>query len=323
MDIFPFIRIEGADVGVARIRSPWAIRREALPGGVVYAVRRGSCWFEIDEPSRRILLGPGDVVAVARRRPHVLRGSLETPVPERSTPLVARPLGASGGRDDGAAAETEILVFRSAGTHPLERVFPAVVHVPADGSRDSVVVRSAFDLVEHELADGPAAGSATVVQRAGEILAVALLRAAMSRAADDNPAWLAALGDPQVMHAVAAMHERPGDPWTVGSLAKQAGLSRSAFVERFRRAVGEAPMQHLLATRMRRAAVALLEGEHALPEIASSVGYESESAFHRAFRRIHGVPPGHWRSAQREARDRAAVLPFPSARDRAAARRAS
>ena len=300
MNIFPFIRFEGIQVGIARLRAPWVIRRDRLEGGGLYAVREGSCWFEMDDPPRLIRLSKGDVVGVAKHRRHALRDSRSTPLPDLPTRLELEPLLAQRITVPSETDATELLVFWSTGGHPFEDIYPALVHVPANGSNHSEYVRRALSLLELELADGERPGSEAIVRRLAEIVVIELLRAAMTHNSDANHAWLSAVGDPSVMRALAAMHERPGDPWTVRSLAKIAGLSRSAFVARFRRIVGDAPMHHLLRTRMQRAAGALIEGRRALPEIAESIGYDSESAFHRAFRRIYGVTPGDWRAAHRE-----------------------
>ena len=302
MNIFPFIRFEGIQVGIARLRAPWVIRRDRLEGGGLYAIREGSCWFEMDDPPRCLRLSKGDVVGVAKHRLHALRDARSTPLPAVPTQLALEPLPARSVTSPGESGTTEILVFWSTGGHPFEDIYPALVHVPADGSKHSEYVRRALAFLEFELADGDRPGSEAIVRRLAEIVVIELLRAAMTQASDANRAWLSAAGDPSVMRAVAAMHERPGDRWSVHSLAKIAGLSRSAFVARFRRVVGDAPMQHLLRTRMQLAAGALLEGRQALPEIAESVGYDSESAFHRAFRRIYGVTPGDWRTAHRQQR---------------------
>jgi AraC-like DNA-binding protein len=309
-EIFPFVRIERTEVGVLRLRSPWAIRRERLNGGGLYAVRRGKCWVEIDDPPWSAELSAGDVLGVAKHRDHTLLDSPSTPRPERLTSLGLRPVSGDGGGDPDADT-TEILVFWSAGTHPLESVFPPMAYVPGDGSRASESIRRALALVEFELADAGRPGSDSIIHRLAEILVIELIRAVMARSRDANPAWLQALGDPSVMRAVATMHERPDRPWTVHGLAKLAGLSRSAFVARFRRTVGEAPMQHLLRTRMQRAALALVESRHALPAIAESVGYESESAFYRAFRRIYGITPGDWRSAHQQPPPLSGARPTP------------
>ncbi len=297
MDIFPFIRIEGAEVGLIRFRGPWSLRRGRLPGGGMYAVRRGACWFEMDEPARTFRLEAGDALGIAKHHPHTLRNSLFTKLPVGETALELLPLDAE--EEPSGDDVTELLVFWSTGTHPLEDVLPPMSLIRGDGSRHAKVIASVIDLLSLELAGGGRAGSPAVVYRLGEIIVIEMLRALMSQELDRNPAWLAALGDASIMRAVAAMHERPGDSWTLQRLAKLAGLSRSAFVARFRRVVGDAPMQHLLQTRMQRAGLALLEGRHALGAIAESVGYESESAFHRAFRRVYGVTPGDWRSARR------------------------
>src|SRR5882724_3542774 len=117
-EIFPFVRIEGTEVGIVRLRPPWAIRRERLNGGGLYAVRRGRCWFAMDDPPWSVQLTAGDVIAVAKHRDHTLLDSPSTPRPERLTSLGLRPLSAGDGDGSPDADTTEILVFWSSGTHP-------------------------------------------------------------------------------------------------------------------------------------------------------------------------------------------------------------
>ena len=120
---------------------------------------------------------------------------------------------------------------------------------------------------------------------------------------DDASGWLAALRDRHVGRAIGLLHERPADPWTVDELGRQVGLSRSALHERFVQLVGQPPMQYLANWRMQRGASLLREGHATVATIAQEVGYDSEAAFARAFKRLVGQPPAAWRRAQAAPRD--------------------
>ena len=113
--------------------------------------------------------------------------------------------------------------------------------------------------------------------------------------------WLAALRDRHVGKAIALLHERPAEPWNVDELGRQVGLSRSALHERFVELVGLPPMHYLTNWRMQRGASLLRESHAPVAAIAQEVGYESEAAFSRAFKRAVGQPPAAWRRAQRSA----------------------
>jgi AraC-like DNA-binding protein len=115
-----------------------------------------------------------------------------------------------------------------------------------------------------------------------------------------GPSWLAALADPPLHGAIAAMHEEPGHPWTLEKLARRAGMSRTVFALRFKEVVGETATEYLTRWRMLLAAERLSAGDEPVATIASSLGYESESSFGKAFRRVIGHPPR--RFARRPAR---------------------
>jgi AraC-like DNA-binding protein len=115
----------------------------------------------------------------------------------------------------------------------------------------------------------------------------------------DASGWLAALRDRHVGRAIALLHERPAEPWTIDELGRQVGLSRSALHERFVELAGQPPMQYLTNWRMQCGARALREGHATVATIAQDVGYDSEAAFARAFKRLVGQPPAAWRRAQR------------------------
>jgi AraC-like DNA-binding protein len=118
---------------------------------------------------------------------------------------------------------------------------------------------------------------------------------------ESTTGWLAGLRDRYVGRALALMHERPAAPWTIDDLGSQVGLSRSALHERFVALVGQPPVQYLTNWRMQLAARKLLEGRSSVATVAGDVGYDSEAAFARAFKRLVGMPPAAWRRAQESA----------------------
>jgi AraC-like DNA-binding protein len=162
-----------------------------------------------------------------------------------------------------------IIVLRAADAHPI--------------------VRSALEAMHYE-ADSPRPGGTTVMTRLADVVVVHALRRYLS----DSPArgWLAALQDPQVGRAIAAVHARPEARWTLPALAREARLSRSRFAERFFERVGEAPMHYVAGVRMQRALEVLAEGQVTIDELAQRFGYDSGPAFARAFKRHTGVTPG-------------------------------
>jgi AraC-like DNA-binding protein len=143
----------------------------------------------------------------------------------------------------------------------------------------------------------PGPGNRAVLARLSELLFMEILRWQLTYISDGHRGWLAGLNDPHVGRAISLLHAEPARPWTVEGLAKRAGVSRAAFAKRFVELVGETPMQYLAGWRMHLARRELRDGTLALAEISARVGYDSEAAFRRAFRRLVGVPPASWRQA--------------------------
>ncbi len=142
------------------------------------------------------------------------------------------------------------------------------------------------------------AGSAAVLERASEFVFVDAARRYLDSLPEGSTGWLGALRDRHVGQAIALMHERPAEPWTVDELGRQVGLSRSALHQRFVELTGQAPMQYLTNWRMQLGAGLLRRGQAKVAAVAQEVGYDSEAAFARAFKRLVGQPPAAWRRAQ-------------------------
>jgi AraC-like DNA-binding protein len=134
-----------------------------------------------------------------------------------------------------------------------------------------------------------------VLARLSEVLFAEALRHYMENNPDERTGWLGALRNPHVGKTLALLHERPAFDWTVDKLARRVGLSRSALADRFSAMVGLPPMQYLTRWRISLAASKLHHSDASILEVAGDVGYESEAAFNRAFKRELGVPPAKWR----------------------------
>lgn len=134
-----------------------------------------------------------------------------------------------------------------------------------------------------------------MLARLAELMFVEVLRKHISDLPDDARGWCSGIRDPQVGAALHLMHDRPANPWTVEALAREVGMSRSGFAERFASFVGVPPMHYLARWRLQAAASLLTGPRMSLAEVAAAVGYESEAAFNRAFKKHVGLPPGMWR----------------------------
>jgi AraC-like DNA-binding protein len=283
-------------------RAPWALRLPPVAGAGFHVVLHGTCWLLPADDSGRayppIALGPGDVVFLRDGRAHVLGDDPATtptmPTPEQiegSMPIGRVRLGGEG-------VEASLLCgnyhLDQARPHPMLAHFPEVIHLPARPGRHPELA-AAVQLLSAEL-ERPRIGSDGIVPALIDSLLLYILRAWL----DEQPpaearGWIAALSDPGVAPALAAMHADPAEGWTVQSLAAVAGLSRAAFAKRFTTLIGEPPLAYLTRWRMTRAAALLREGDLPLSAVAARTGYGSEFAFGKAFKREFGRAPGIYR----------------------------
>jgi transcriptional regulator GlxA family with amidase domain len=146
------------------------------------------------------------------------------------------------------------------------------------------------------------AGSEAVLARLSEALFVETVRRYMSELPPQQTGWLAGARDPGVGTALAHLHRAPEQPWTIASLAQEVGVSRSVLAERFRHFLGKPPMTYLAEWRLQLGARMLNSTSHSVARIAGDVGYESEQAFNRAFKREFGAPPARFRTRSRTLR---------------------
>lgn len=280
------------------IRSPWALRSSESAGAFFHVVLQGTCWLLVSDGSPPLALEPGDIVLLPRGAPHVVADDPRTPpvdVPclDGSTPIDTRALGGDGARSLLVSGGYRLKCSRP---HPLLAALPDVLHVPADPGRHQSL-RAAITLLGEELeSDRP--GRNAVLPALIDAMFPLTVRAWID---NDPPCeqgdWAVALTDPATAGALEAIHTNPAHDWTVASLAREAGLSRAAFARRFTSAVGEPPLAYLTRWRMTIAGRLLRETDFTLAGVARRVGYTSEFAFARAFKRDYGVAPGAYRRA--------------------------
>jgi AraC-like DNA-binding protein len=272
--------------------------------GICLMVTRGSCFLGVDEQAPLVPLVGGDFVFMSAPESYSLRSSPETPLrpmlevisPEafRRSRVIAYG-GQSGTR---ASLIAGCFTFATPESEWLANYLPPVIHVSASDAHSPQWFQSTLQMIEAEIAqDLP--GSSAVVDRLAEVLFVQAVRTRiLSPSRGESPSWLRALAHPQMAEALRLMHTEPGRAWTVPELARAVSMSRSAFAGRFRELVGATPLDHLTQWRMVRAAGMIREGHPLkLAALASAVGYESESAFGKVFRRVMGVSPGKYRHA--------------------------
>ena len=206
-------------------------------------------------------------------------------------------------RLDGGGSERATIVCGFLGLdarpfNPLLAALPRVLHLPGRvlGADSWVTTFLRMAAAESNL---KRPGGEAVVERMSEMLFVEVLRRYVDSLPADQTGWLAGMRDPVVGRALSLLHQRPADGWTLEQLGREAGVSRSSLHERFVHFIGQPPMQYLTNWRMQLAACRLRDTEAKVVDVALDVGYESEAAFSRAFKRVVGVAPGTWRRERR------------------------
>src|SRR5262249_328642 len=183
-------------------------------------------------------------------------------------------------------------------TNPVYALLPICLRASSQKRGTNSWIRAIVRLVREE-AMGHQPGAETVIIRLSEILFIQTIREYLRTVGDGEVGWLNALKDPQIGQALAQIHHQPEQRWTVDALARRVGLSRSALSAKFSRLVGRAPLRYLADVRLTKAAALLRTQPAPLIEVARSVGYESEVAFSKAFKRRFGMAPGAYRRGRR------------------------
>lgn len=284
----------------AELFAPWAVHTRGLSGGIFHAVVKGRAVVRLDRDGKSVPLSEGDVAVIPHGEAHVMADAPGTP----PVPIAGRvrpcPTGGAGLLAlDGGGAECRLVCgrfeFDRHATHPLVALLPPLIHLRRNDPAIGAWLAPTLALMASELEHG-APGAGVVLTRLSDVLVVHALRA---HVASDTPApagWLRALRDAHVGRALGLVHARPAEPWTASSLAAKVGLSRSVLYERFTELVGEPPARYLLRWRMHVAEKSLSDDARVgVGEVAAKVGYGTEAAFAKAFKRFTGQTPGAWR----------------------------
>jgi AraC-like DNA-binding protein len=306
------LRLEGAIFFRSELTEPFAFesRPSALAGELhpgaeriilFHIVARGSCWVASDDGVRH-WANQGDVIVLPYGDQHTIGGAspaecvsiltLIDPLPWNAMPLIRH--GGGGARVDLVCGylHSEDPLF-----DPAMRVFPAafVVRLPAGATAGWVQASIAYALEE----TAPSNASTSLVStRLPELVLMEVLRLHLASAPAADHGWIAALRDPVLAPALALLHTSPERKWTVADLASGAAVSRSLLDERFRLVLGRSPIRYLTEWRMHLAEELLATTDVGVVTVARRVGYDSEEAFSRAFKRTHGLSPSHWRAAR-------------------------
>jgi AraC-like DNA-binding protein len=254
----------------------------------------------IDKP---VLLNEGDLVILPHGHAHTMTDHPNTPATRLEDLVPKKP----GEKDRifysvGQGAVTTLvcggLELEDHATNPLFLILPPFLHMRSQHGQSFPWFRAIVKLVKAEASANQLAAE-MVITRLSEILFIQAVRAYIITNGNGNIGWYSALKDPQIGQALALIQHQPGESWTVESLAIRVGLSRSAFSAKFAQFVGESPMQYITRVRLTKAAALLRTNSATLVEVAITVGYSSEVAFSKAFKRYFSIAPGAYRQGRR------------------------
>jgi AraC-like DNA-binding protein len=256
-----------------------------------YSVVSGQIWLQVEGVSDTVRLTTGDCFLLPRGWPFRLATDLTAP------PVDALSILANAPRSGGVIIVNgggECLVigghFALVGDHAgmLLGALPPIVHIRKES--DKAAMRWSLERMRQELREGEPGGF-LMAQHLAHLMLLQALRLHLAEGSAGGVGWLFALSDKHIGAAITAVHDAPAHPWTLQTLAERAGMSRSTFALRFKERVGESPMEYLTRWRMLLAGDRLMNSSDPVSLIARSLGYESESAFSTAFKRVMGRPP--------------------------------
>ena len=292
-DVLSLLKPRSYISGGFEVGGDMAIQFPKHQGIKCYAVLAGQCWLSVEGVPDPVLLTAGDCFLLPRGLPFCLATDLSlTPVDFHAL-LSARKEGGPAYNSEGGGRYIVGGHFLLGGSHAgmLLGSLPPIVHIRKES--DKAAMRWSLERMREELRD-PQPGGALIAQQLAYMMLIQALRLHLADGARGGVGWLFALADQQMRVAITCMHDDPGRRWTLQELAERVGMSRSIFALRFKETVGETPMEYLTRWRMLLAGDRLKTLDEPISTIALSLGYESESAFGKAFKRVMGCSPGQY-----------------------------
>jgi AraC-like DNA-binding protein len=310
-DVLRSVRLSGAVYFDFELSSPWVaeappacdIAATVMPGAQrvieYHLIARGTCWGNLvgEAPIR---LKEGDLIIFPQGDPHVLssapgmRTAPDMSLFARVTTALPLVYERGGGGPDRTRIICCFLGCDERPFNPLLTALPRTIHL--SGAGDDVTNGWLFTLLSIAVRESGSAraGRENILARMSELMFVEAIRRYIESLPPSQTGWLAGVRDPVVGQALGVLHGQPASAWTVELLARAVGASRSVLADRFTEMVGQPPMQYLALWRMQLASRLLIQGEQ-VAEVAAAVGYESEAAFSRAFKKLVGEAPSAWR----------------------------
>jgi len=289
-DILSLLKPRSYISGGFEVRGDIAIQFPKHQGIKCYAMLSGQCWLSVEGVPDAVLLTPGDCFLLPRGLPFCLTTDLSLPRVDFFTLRSAEKSDCTVSNNEAERPYIAGGHFILTGSHAdtLLRSLPPIVHIRKES--DKAAMLWSLKRMKEELHD-PQPGGSLIAQQLAYMMLVQALRLHLADGAKGSVGWLFALADKQMSAVITCMHDDPGHPWTLQKLAERVGMSRSVFAQKFKETVGSSPMEYLTRWRMLLAGDRLTNSGDSISAIASSLGYESESAFGKAFRRVMGCSP--------------------------------
>jgi AraC-like DNA-binding protein len=299
-EVFLAMRVQDALYARLEASAPWGLSTRRVDGTARFGlIVRGGCWLTLDDSTPKaeaIALVAGDCFVIPHGRPYTLRDHMRSAT-VNCVDVVRANLGGVVPLGGGGAGTTIIsgwFNFDAYGARPLLDLLPPLLHIRMDQHRNNLL-QATLQLLAAETAQR-GLGSGLVASRLADIIFMQAVRAHIETLdTEAGTGWLAALSDRRIGAALALMHKDIAATRTVEELATAAGMSRSGFALRFKEKVGQSPLDYQARWRMFRAGHLLRSTDTPLAEVAGRVGYESEAAFNKAFKRMTGTAPGAFR----------------------------
>lgn len=300
-EVLHMLRLTGTLYCRAEMSAPWGILMPELVESMMFVIVTSGRAFVVMEGEEPIQIPQGSMVLLPHGQSYRLLSGPEV----EAEPLFDIPVEKigeryeimrHGGGGEITRATAGVVQFDHVAAKRLVSLLPPVLRLDAWGEDAGVWLQSTLALIGRE-ASAMRPGGETVMTRLADILVIQAIRSWLDSAPEANHGWLAALRDRQVGKALALMHRRPEEEWSLVELARETGMSRSAFSARFTALVGQPAAQYLAQWRLHLARAKLLETGEAVGAVALAAGYQSEAAFGRAFKQFFGATPGSLRKS--------------------------
>ena len=289
------LRLNGLIYANSELSAPWGIEMPPMQGKMMFhIVTQGGCWL-CCKNGESIYLQPGELALMPRGEGHTIASGLSQP----SEPFFDIPIKKIserfelikyGGGGEQTLLTCGVLSFDHIAGQKLVSQLPSVIHMQSEQGLMPEKLQPLIDLMAQEASELNAGGE-TVVAHLADIIIIQAIRYWVNHAPEANKDWLGALKDPKIGRALSAIHAHPEFSWTVDDLARHAGMSRSGFSARFTEIIGTSAKQYVTEWRMNLARMKLMQSPVSLGELSEELGYQSEAAFSRAYKRVFGSPP--------------------------------